>query len=202
MSVILETWRTKKISLVAATEKIVTLDTIIYEGKSVIPNVIQVRNYNTTEILYVGIKSGVGSTDYIMSISPQNVSVHLSPGNYSTFYFLIAGNTNMDLNYAYDPSPLISDLDQTTVTNIINTTLTFASMAITSIAAGTNLIGKVGIDQLTANAHKVVVSEILAGTNLVGKFGIDQVTANANKVVVSEILDGIKILDTAGTNEL
>lgn len=78
------------------------------------------------------------------------------------------------------------------------------------LAAGTNLIGKVSIDQVSANANEVVVKtintganaigklaansgvdigdvdilSIAAGTNLIGKTGIDQVTAHANEVVV------------------
>jgi hypothetical protein len=50
-----------------------------------------------------------------------------------------------------------------------------------SLPSGTALMGKVGIDQVTANANEVVLK---AGTALAGKFGIDQATANANEVVV------------------
>lgn len=67
-----------------------------------------------------------------------------------------------------------------------------------SLPAGTNLIGKVSIDQVTADANKVVtktgslvaleagtaeIGKLGAGTALVGKVGIDQATANANEVV-------------------
>ncbi len=38
------------------------------------------------------------------------------------------------------------------------------------------IIGKVQIDQLTANANEVVVKSITAGSNVVGKVGIDQTT--------------------------
>ena len=74
-------------------------------------------------------------------------------------------------------------------------TLDFAlgTSATTSIrlAAGTALVGKVGIDQATANANEVVTktgsittATLGAGTALAGKVGIDQVTANANNVQV------------------
>lgn len=38
----------------------------------------------------------------------------------------------------------------------------------TKLMAGTNLIGKVGIDQVTANANEVVVKSITAGANVIG----------------------------------
>jgi DNA polymerase/3'-5' exonuclease PolX len=64
-----------------------------------------------------------------------------------------------------------------------------------ALPAGTALLGKVGIDQATANANEVVVKSgtvtavtaisnaLPAGTNLLGKVSIDQTTANANEVV-------------------
>ncbi len=57
-------------------------------------------------------------------------------------------------------------------------------------AAGTALIGKVGIDQATANANEVVLK---AGTALAGKVGIDQATANANEVVVKAAAYAAKV---------
>lgn len=91
-----------------------------------------------------------------------------------------------------------------------NSGVDIGDVDVTSIAPGTNLIGKVGIDQVSANANEVVVktintgsnaigklaansgvdigdvdvTSIAAGTNLIGKVSIDQVTANANEVVV------------------
>lgn len=53
------------------------------------------------------------------------------------------------------------------------------SINVDSIAAGDNNIGNVDL-----------ASAIPAGTNLVGKVGIDQVTANANEVVVKSITAG------------
>lgn len=64
-----------------------------------------------------------------------------------------------------------------------------------AIPAGTNLMGKVGIDQTTpGTTNKVSIgtdgtvavgTALPAGTNLVGKVSIDQVTAHANEVVVT-----------------
>jgi hypothetical protein len=88
-----------------------------------------------------------------------------------------------------------------------NSGVDIGDVDVTSISAGTNLIGKVSIDQVTANANEVVlkagaasigtlgansgvdigdvdVTSISAGTNLIGKVSIDQVTANANEVVL------------------
>ena len=78
-----------------------------------------------------------------------------------------------------------------------------------AIPAGTNLIGKVGIDQTTVDANKVVTTTgsittatLGAGTALAGKFGIDQVTANANNVQVkgenAAAHESVTIADTAG----
>jgi hypothetical protein len=54
-----------------------------------------------------------------------------------------------------------------------------------ALAAGTEIVGKVGIDQTTpGTTNGVQVNAALpAGTNLIGKVSIDQVTANANEVV-------------------
>lgn len=53
----------------------------------------------------------------------------------------------------------------------------------TALPAGTNLLGKVGIDQATANANEVVVKSITAGTNIIGKVGIDQTTPGTTNAV-------------------
>ena len=61
-----------------------------------------------------------------------------------------------------------------------------------AIPAGTNLIGKVSIDQVTADANKVVTTTgsittatLGAGTAIAGKVGIDQTTdGTTNKVYV------------------
>ena len=73
-------------------------------------------------------------------------------------------------------------------------------------AAGTALIGKVGIDQTTDGTTNAV--HLTAGTNLAGMFGIDQVSANANEVVVKSTIAGCDspqsgqtIVTAAGTQE-
>uniref|UniRef100_A0A6M3KCA3 Uncharacterized protein n=1 Tax=viral metagenome TaxID=1070528 RepID=A0A6M3KCA3_9ZZZZ len=69
-----------------------------------------------------------------------------------------------------------------------NTGVDIGDVDVLSIAAGTNLIGKVGIDQATANANEVVVKSITAGSNLIGKFGIDQTTpGTTNAVAVTAV---------------
>jgi hypothetical protein len=83
-----------------------------------------------------------------------------------------------------------------------NSGVDIGDVDILSIAAGTNLLGKVSIDQVTANANEVVIKSgtvtavtgitnaLPAGTALLGKIGIDQVTANANEVVIKSITAG------------
>jgi hypothetical protein len=53
-----------------------------------------------------------------------------------------------------------------------------------ALPSGTNLVGKVSIDQVTANANEVVIkSAIPSGTNVIGQTGIDQTTdGTTNKV--------------------
>jgi len=72
------------------------------------------------------------------------------------------------------------------------------------LGAGTALVGKVGIDQATANANEVVVKSgtvtsvtsitnaLPAGTNLVGKVGIDQTTPGTTNAVVEASATAIK----------
>jgi hypothetical protein len=67
-----------------------------------------------------------------------------------------------------------------------------------TLTAGTNLVGKVGIDQTSANANEVVVKSITAGTNLIGKVSIDQVTTSANRVVSQSYLESIAEGDISG----
>ena len=58
------------------------------------------------------------------------------------------------------------------------------------LGAGTSLVGKVGIDQATANANEVVVKSISAGTNALGKVGHD----------ITGIGHGVTTVTTAGTD--
>ncbi len=74
---------------------------------------------------------------------------------------------------------------------------------VASIATGTNIIGRVGIDQATANANEVVVKSgtvttvttltgitnaLPAGTNLLGKVGIDQTTPGTTNKVTTDVV--------------
>lgn len=59
----------------------------------------------------------------------------------------------------------------------VKVTLDSETVAIASIAAGTNLIGKMSIDQVTANANEVVIKSITAGDTNIGN--VDVVTLPA-----------------------
>lgn len=61
-----------------------------------------------------------------------------------------------------------------------NSGVDIGDVDILSIAAGTNLIGKVGIDQVTANANEVVVKSITAGDTNIGNVDIVTVPAPLN----------------------
>lgn len=78
------------------------------------------------------------------------------------------------------------------------------------LPAGTQNIGKVGIDQVSANANEVVVKSITAGTNIIGKVSIDQTTPGTTNAVHASIV-GTKgsvttahsaITDTATSSEV
>lgn len=85
----------------------------------------------------------------------------------------------------------------TETTKVIGTVNVAASQTI-GLAAGTAEIGKLAAG--TANIGDVdIASALPAGTNLMGKVGIDQATANANEVVVKS---GTVTAVTAITNAL
>jgi len=65
------------------------------------------------------------------------------------------------------------------------------------IPAGTSIIGKVGIDQVTANANEVVLK---AGSALAGKVGIDQTTPGTTNKVQANIQVGDAAV--SGTNSV
>ncbi len=88
-----------------------------------------------------------------------------------------------------------------------------------ALPAGTNLLGKVGIDQATANANEVVVKSITAGDNNIGNvdivtlpagnLGQRAMTASLSTVPASDITDATYIGDVkfgeslpAGTNAI
>jgi hypothetical protein len=56
------------------------------------------------------------------------------------------------------------------------------------LPAGTQLLGKVGIDQVSANANEVVVKSITAGSNIIGKVSIDQTTPGTTNAVHASIV--------------
>lgn len=64
---------------------------------------------------------------------------------------------------------------------------TLQSIASSAIPAGSNIIGKVDIDQTTPGTTNgvVITTAIPAGTNLIGKFGIDQTTPGTTNAIVS-----------------
>jgi len=54
-----------------------------------------------------------------------------------------------------------------------------------ALAAGSNLIGKVSIDQATANANEVVVKSITAGDNNIGNVDVASIAAGTNFIGAS-----------------
>ncbi|MCZ7403351.1 MAG: hypothetical protein O8C67_00275 [Candidatus Methanoperedens sp.] len=72
--------------------------------------------------------------------------------------------------------PLKVNADGELVVNLEAATVNIGDVDILSIAAGTNLIGKCGIDQVTANANEVVVKTLPAITGAVTVSGTATVT--------------------------
>ena len=92
-----------------------------------------------------------------------------------------------------------------TATGALRVELPTNGTGVVGINAGSALIGKVSIDQATANANEVVVKSITAGSNVIGKVTIDQTTpGTTNKVsvgadVVHTIVDSGSTVVTQGT---
>jgi hypothetical protein len=162
MSLDLTTRRTFKITLTANTVYDFNLGNVYFGKNIVIPNIVQVRNLNTTDIVYFDYTNAVSTTYYVQSISPLTNRKHVTSNTATRLYFLTASNCDIEITTAYDPEPNVSDLDDTKETSIINNTLTVGNVGVSSIAAGTNNIGKVDIE------HKIP-----AGDNTIGKVGID-----------------------------
>ena len=60
--------------------------------------------------------------------------------------------------------PIRTDDDGNLIIQLEGATVNVGDVDVASIAAGTSLIGKVGIDQVTANANEVVIKSRTAET--------------------------------------
>jgi len=208
-------WKSIQFDLTAATVKRLDLEKVFSDNNFVRPNFIQIKNLNTSDILYVGDTKTVGSTEYRLTINPLSTGKSINIDGFSDLYFLIASNTTkLELNYAYDDAPSASDLDGTQDITIINQNLTVANVGISSIAAGNNNIGNVDIaSAIPAGDNNIgnvdLASAIPAGTNLIGKINVSQGgndlvveadgSINVNGATFNGTIGTVKLEDSSGT---
>jgi len=210
MSINQNSWKTLPFDAVAATVKRLDLEKVWFENNFERPNFIQIKNINTSDILYVGDDKTVSSTNYRLSINPLATGKSINIDGYSDIYVLIASNTNkLEINYAYDSEPSSSDLDGTQDITVINQSLTVGNVGITSIAAGTNTIGKFvptdGTDDLVIESDgsiNVNFNESLpSGNNNIGDVDINSLPslpAGDNNIGNVDIASSLP----AGTNNI
>ena len=182
MSLNLSTRRTQTISLTANTVYEFNLDSVYQDKNIVIPNVIQIRNKNTTDIVYFDYSTMVSTTYYVQSINPLTNRKHVTSNNVSKLYFLTASNCSIEITTAYDPEPNVSDLDDTQETNVINQTLTIGNVGVSSISAGTNRIGKVYLTDGSRDAgvnsdNSLKVNDVSMGAKADDKSVVTDTTA-------------------------
>lgn len=230
MSLRQNSWKTIQFDAVAATVKRLDLEKVFDDNNFHRPNFIQIKNINTSDILYVGDNNTVSSTNYRLSINPLATGKSINIDGYSDIYILIASNTTkLELNYAIDPDPSATDVDGTQDITIINQSLTVSNVGITSIAAGTNTIGKIyitdgsndmGIESngsinvnLQAGDNNVgnvdLASSIPSGSNIIGSVGVTQGgntmvvesdgSINVNGATFSGTIGTVKLEDETGT---
>lgn len=210
MSIQQNSWKTIQFNAVAATVKRLDLEKVFFENNFERPNFIQIKNLNSSDILYVGDDNAVSSTNYRLSINPLATGKSINIDGFSDLYILIASNTNkLELNYAFDNNPSASDLDGTQDITIINQTLTVGNVGITSIAAGTNNIGKVvptdGTNDLSIesdgsiNTNATIQNALPAGDNNIGNVDIaSSIPAGDNNIGNVDLASSIP----AGTNNI
>ena len=203
MGIDLTTWRKSLINLSAATVYEYTVETVkTSDNKAVRPNVIQIKNINSSDILYVNTNKVVTSSNYLLSISPYSTGKTVVAEGITSIFLLIASNTNIvEIATSYDPEPSVSDIEGTQDITIINQSLTVGNVGITSIAAGNNIIGQVkisdGSDLLLVNADGSINAKMTASTNNIGDVDVltlPALEAGDNLVGRVKISDGSDVL--------
>jgi hypothetical protein len=157
------------------------------------PNSFQMRNFNSSDTLYVSSRSDVSATEYEINIPAGATRVLTIPYNLiEGLYFYIATETNIIVNAFYSTEVYPQDLDQTGQTIIVN----YESTPIVKINDGTETLlvnadgsinvvvgGTVEVDTLPelpagdnniGNVDVVTLPELPAGDNNIGN--VDVVT--------------------------
>jgi hypothetical protein len=194
MSLDLTTRRTYKIGLTANGVYEFNLDSVYDKtGHMVIPNVVQVRNLNTTDIVYFDYTSMVSTTYYVQSINPLTSRKHVTSNNAAKLFLLSASNCNVEITIAYDPEPNVSDLDDTQETNVINNTLQVANNATLDVSDA--VLGE------KTDAKSVVTDTTAAGVIALLK-GLIYVLSNSPAVDISGATINATISDVGITGAL
>jgi len=132
-------------------------------------NIVQVRNFGS-DALYVGTLSNMTSTaNYEVMAVGSGTAIFTSPKGIGKIFLYPTGNATAIITSWKATDLTAVDLDRTLATVIINSVVSSGVIISASLPAGSALIGKVGIDQVTAHANEVVIkSAIPAGTNNIG----------------------------------
>jgi hypothetical protein len=188
------------------------------------PNLILIRN-NSDYSIYLSESIQVSTTSY-MKLVPDKTSKKYTTVSGLLKIYLYSGNniSNLQIISCEDPEMSVSDMDEDTSINS-----TIGSVTITTLPAGSNTIGKVGLIAGTELIGKVKLVDtagtnelaidgsgnigvalggsLPAGTNNIGD--VDVVTlpalaAGTNNIGDVDVLTmpPVKILDAAGTNQL
>jgi hypothetical protein len=145
------------------------------------------------------VKDSGGNTKYMKTAGAgSDEDPHIPEHSVSGTVQLAAGTNGigkLTANSGVD----IGDVDVTSIAagdnNIGNVDLASA------IPAGSNLIGKVSIDQVTANANEVVVKSITAGDNNIGNVDVATIAAGENVIGLVGSPDAvITVTPTLDTN--
>lgn len=114
---------------------------------STYPNIVQIRNYNLVDTVYMSDRSNVSTTSQ-QNIVLGSTKVFTFPKGVNALYFLSNSACQIEV-ITYEADEIsTSDLDNTQTSVIVNSTVT-SSVAVTSLPAlstGANTIGNVGIN--------------------------------------------------------
>jgi hypothetical protein len=214
MSIRSDSFKSLQFDVVAATVKRIDLEKVFSPSEEnkidslVRPNFIQIKNENSSDVLYLGDESNVSSSNYRLAINPLATGKSINLDGFSDLYLLCSSNTSgLEINYAFDDSPSASDMDGTQDITVINQSLTVTNVGVSSIASGNNTIGKVkitdGTDDVVVEADgsiNVNVSGALAaGDNNIGNVDIDSsLPAGDNNIGNVDLASAIP----AGSNKI
>ena len=184
--------RYKKISLIAG--QVYNLA----DFDSTHPQIIQIKNNNLVDVVYISDNSNV-STTTLQNLVQGSIRVFTFPKGVNNLYFYCLSNCVIDVTTFEATDITASDLDNTQISVISNSTTT-SSVLVTGLPAlpsGVNTIGNVGINGTipVSMGGGVAVTSLPAmpsGANVIGHVIVDSVP------VVHNIIDTLPSTPAGG----